>query len=91
MSSVENYRGITLFSCLGKLFTKLINSRLTDWAEKQFVLVEAQAGFRANMSTIDDVFVLHCLLTHVLNQGKKLYCAFVDFAKAFDYVYRNNL
>lgn len=43
------------------------------------------------MSTMDDVFVLHCLLTHVLNQIKKLYCAFVDFAKAFDYVYRNNL
>ena len=70
MSDVENYRGITLLSCLGKLFTRLINNRLTDWSEKYFVLVEAQAGFRANMSTVDDVFVLHCLLTHVLNQGK---------------------
>ena len=43
------------------------------------------------MCTVDDVFVLHCLLTHVLNQGKKLYCAFVDFTKAFDYVVRDNL
>ena len=42
-------------------------------------------------STVDDVFVLHCLLTHVLNQSKKLYCAFVDFTKAFDYVVRDNL
>ena len=91
MSDVENYRGITLLSCLGKLFTRLLNNRLTDWAEKYFVLVEARAGFRANMSTVDDVFVLHCLLTHVLNQGKKLYCAFVDFTKAFDYVVRDNL
>ena len=91
MSDVENYRGITLLSCLGKLFTRLINNRLTDWSEKYFVLVEAQVGFRANMSTVDEVFVLHCLLTHVLNKGKKLYCAFVDFTKAFDYVVRDNL
>ena len=43
------------------------------------------------MSTIDDVFILHSLLTHVLNQGNKLYCAFIDFTKPFDYVVRDNL
>ena len=36
------------------------------------MLIEAQIGLRVNMSTIDDVFVLHNLLTHVLNQGNKL-------------------
>ena len=87
----ENYRGITLLSSLGKLFTRLINNRLTEWSEKYYVLIEAQAGFRVNMSTVDDVFVLHSLLTHVLNQGQILYCAFIDFTKAFDYVVRDNL
>ena len=48
--------------------------------------MEAQAGFRVNMSTVDNVFVLHNLLIHVLNQGSKLYCAFIDFTKGFDYV-----
>ena len=72
-SEAENYRGITLLSSLGKLFTRVINNRLTDWSEEYYVLIEAQAGFRVNMSTIDDVFVLHSLLTHVLNQGNKLY------------------
>ena len=43
------------------------------------------------MSTVDDIFVVHCLLTHVLNQGNQLYCAFVDFTKAFDCVVRDNL
>lgn len=90
-SEVGNYRGITLLSSLGKLFTRIINNRLTGWSEKYFVLIEAQAGFRPNMSTVDDIFILHSLLTHVLNHGNKLYCAFVDFTKAFDYIVRDNL
>ena len=87
----ENYRGISLLSSLGKLFTRLMNNRLTEWSEKYYVLIEAQAGFRVNMSTVDDVFLLHSLLTHVLNQGQLLYFAFIDFTKAFDYVVRDNL
>ena len=43
------------------------------------------------MSTTDNIFVLHGLITHLLNEDKKLYCAFVDFTKAFDYIVRENL
>jgi len=43
------------------------------------------------MNTVDNIFVLHGLLTHVINQGKQLFCAFVDFTKAFNYVVRENL
>ncbi|MCG8034648.1 MAG: endonuclease/exonuclease/phosphatase family protein, partial [Candidatus Thiodiazotropha taylori] len=91
LNDVENYRGITLLSALGKLFTRVVNNRLSEWSEKYFVLIEAQAGFRANMSTIDNIFVLHGLISHILNHGQKLYCAFIDFTKAFDYVVRENL
>ena len=42
------------------------------------------------MSTVDNIFVLHRLISYVINQGKKLYCAFIDFTKAFDYVVRDN-
>ena len=43
------------------------------------------------MSTSENIFVLHGILTHMINQGKKLYCSFIDFSKAFDYVERNSL
>ena len=43
------------------------------------------------MSTVDNIFVLHGLITHFLNHGKKLYCAFIDYTKAFDYVVWDNL
>ena len=91
INEVDNYRGITLLSTLGKLFTRVLNNRLGEWAENYGVLIEAQAGFRPGMSTVDNNFVLHGLITHMLNSSKKLYCAFVDFTKAFDYVVRDNL
>ena len=69
----------------------MINNRLSEWAEHYYVLIEAQAGFRPGMGTVDNIFVLHGLITHHLNHGKKLFCAFVDFTKAFDYVVRDNL
>ena len=47
VNDVENYSGITLLSTLGKLFT-----RIRDVGKKKYgVLIEAQAGFRAGIST----------------------------------------
>ena len=43
------------------------------------------------MSTVDDVFVLHGLITQMLNGGKRFYCAFIDFSKTLDYVIRDIL
>ena len=43
------------------------------------------------MITVDNVFVPHGLITHMLNGGKRFYCAFIDFSKAFDYVVRDIL
>ena len=63
---VENYRGITLLSVLGKLFSRVLNNRLHEWAENYEVLIEAQAGFRPGMSTIDNIFVLHGFITQGL-------------------------
>ena len=89
--NVQNYRGITLLSVLGKLFTKILNTRLTTWADNYGVYIEAQADFRQHMCTGDNIFVLNNLISHALHSGRKLYCSFIDFSKAFDYVVRNIL
>ncbi|KAL4233737.1 hypothetical protein ACF0H5_008417 [Mactra antiquata] len=86
-----NYRGITLLSTFGKLFTRVLNNRLNKWAEDYSIYVEAQAGFRQNMGTTDNLFIVNGLISHVLNEKSKLFVCFVDFTKAFDYLVRQNI
>ena len=31
----NNYRGITVLSCIGKLFTRVMNNRLSKWVEHE--------------------------------------------------------
>ena len=77
INTPENDRGITLLSVLGKLFTRILHNRLASWAGSYNVYIEAQAGIRSEMSTSDNIFVLHGIITHMINQGKKLYCSFL--------------
>ena len=77
VENVENYRGITILSVIGKLLPNILNTTLNDWAETYHVYVEAQAGFRKGMGTLDNIFVLHSLITHCLNNNKKLYSALI--------------
>ena len=87
----ENYRPITLVSCFGKLFTSVINSRLTKYAESHDLITSSQAGFRKHYSTIDNLFIVKSLIDIVRSSKKKLYCCFVDFKQAFDTVWREGL
>ena len=66
----DNYRGITILSCFGKLFTAVLNARLNKYLEDSNLLCEEQAGFRKNYSTTDHIFNLKCLIDLYLFRGK---------------------
>ena len=88
----DNYRGISLMSIFAKIFTSILNSRLTNWANMKDKIPETQAGFRKNYSTTDHIFTLYAIVQKHLSRKKhKLYVAFVDFKKAFDTVDRGKL
>ena len=53
---------------LGKLFTRILNNRVMSRADRYNVYIEAQAGFRSGMSTSDNIFVLHGIITHIITQ-----------------------
>ena len=87
----KNYRGITLISCLGKLFTSIINQRLITWSTANEISTDAQFGFKSGHSTIDAIFILQNLIQKRLKNKKRLYCAYIVLQRAFDSVYRNAL
>ena len=84
----NNYRGITLLSCLGKLFTLCINSRLTTYVTRRGIIGEEQAAFREAYSTLDHIFVLNELINLYLVDRCRLYGCFVDYKQAFDRILR---
>ena len=48
-------------------------------------------GFRKGFSTLDHILTLRAILEEGRSHGRKIYCAFVDFRKAFDTVPRAQL
>jgi hypothetical protein len=87
LNEPNNYRGIALLSCISKVFTKIINRRLTEWAEENSKMYDVQAGFTNGKSIIDQIFVFQSLVSKYLAQKKgRFYIVFVDFSKAFDSV-----
>ena len=55
------------------------------------ILSEAQAGFRRNRNTIDQIFTLGQLAEKYEEFGKELYVCYIDFRKAFDSIWRKGL
>ena len=64
---------------------KTILNRLKPQAEK--IIAEEQAGFRAGRSTTEQIFNLRILCEKYLQHQQDLYHVFIDFNKAFDWVW----
>ena len=61
---LSNYRGITVSSCLGKLFTLVINERLIEFLDARNNLSHYQIGFRRGYRTANHVFILKDVRVH---------------------------
>ena len=85
----NNYRGITLLSCMAKFFNSVLNNRLKAVGEK--ILSAIQASFRPGFSTMDHAFTLLCIFALYERLQKNLFVAFIDYQKAFDTVWRAGL
>lgn len=87
-----NYRGITLISCLGKLFLSVLNNRLIAFSIENNLLSPSQLGFVSKNRCSDAHIIIHNLVKQKCHkEGSKIFSCFVDFKKAFDSVPRDLL
>ena len=87
----SNYRGITVTSDVGKLFTLVINERLVQFLDENKVIVLNQIGFRRGYRTADHLFILNTIINSYFKKGEMVYVCFVDFSKTYDTVWRVGL
>ena len=81
----QNYRTISLISHSSKVMLKVILNRLKPQAEE--IIAEKQAGFRARISSTEQIFNLRILCEKYPQHQQNLYHVFVDFKTAFDRVW----
>ena len=65
----ENYRGICMSSHLTKLFTQLLNMRLTKWTEINKIL--PANSFRKGLRTEDGLFILESIIDKYARKGSR--------------------
>ena len=81
----KNYRGISLLSIIGKVFMKVIQSRLQKHREQ--TSREEQAGFRPGRGCCDQIFTLRQVMEERTRCGLRTVIVFIDFKSAFDCIH----
>ena len=72
-----------------KLFSRVVLNRIQTIVDEQ--LLERQAGFRANRSTIEQIFSLRIVMEKYKQHNKPPHMCFIDIQKAYDSVNRDLL
>ena len=85
----DNWRGISLLSVPGKVFSRIIINRIIDHYES--ILDETQCGFRKQRGTVDMIFTARQIQEKAREQVCNLYICFFDLKKAYDSVPRDAL
>ena len=85
----SNYRPITLLNVAYKIFTIILNYRLSEIVESK--LSDVQSGFRPNRSTLENIFIVRQTSEKCHEYNIDLHNIFVDYTQALDSISRNKV
>lgn len=89
---VEEYRGITLTQTAHKVYGAVLGKRLREKVQNKRILSPSQTGFRREIGTIDQIYVLNYLINRrVTGRKSKIVVLFIDMKTAFDLVDRESI
>ena len=80
LSDVNNYRGITISPIASKIFEHALKIVFGDFLSSS----PWQFGFKRRSSTMHAVYCLKESVDYYINNGSRVFCAFLDASKAFD-------
>ena len=85
-STLENYRPISILSCIAIMFEKLIQFRLTEFLEVNSLISPKQFGFRPGHDTAQAMLDVVDKYYDLIDGGDTGCSIFLDLKKAFDTV-----
>ena len=85
------YRGLALQSCIYKIYSSVLNSRLVKFLTEHDIISDTQNGFRKTRSCAQHWFTLKESLQYRIYENRSTHLCFIDFSKAFDFLDRNLL
>lgn len=90
-SKPGNLRGLSVQTCIRRLYSRCLLPRLMSWVNSSNSLPEAQTGFCKGYRTTDNLAIMRALHERCAHNRVDLFVAFVDVEKAFDNVSRARL
>ena len=88
---LENYRPVSTLAVFGKIFEKIIYSRLYSFFQSQNMIYENQYGFRKNHSTSHALNFSVNYIESCLDKKQHVLGIFIDLSKAFDTISADKL
>ena len=85
------YRGICVSAILSQLQDYIMQHRATKYVEDNHMRAVVQCGFRKDHGTLDALFTMQHLISKAVHEKRPLFVCYVDFAKAFDMVRREEM
>ncbi len=82
----ENYRPISLLSCINKLLEKTLEKRLRLFLLQNDIFFDFQFGFRSGHSTTQALLEITNNIRYHLDKGENVLGLYLDLKKAFDTV-----
>ena len=87
----KSYRPITLLEILGKIFERILSSRLRRHLEENSLITSKQFGFRPHRSTQDTLNIMTAYLRNNADRRMKSVLVTKDVEQAFDTVWHIGL